>query len=94
MNFEESFPVFDIQLDCEFESSDEKFQLLRKENYSQTCLIEDGNVTALSTIGKRNANLDTVIFFVIQFSYLKKGSSLLLGVFDGHGDDKVSKYLQ
>jgi hypothetical protein len=51
-------------------------------------------VTALSTIGKRNANLDTVISLLIQFSYLKKGSRLLLGVYDGHGDDKVATYLQ
>lgn len=39
MNFEESFPVFDLQLDCEFESSDEKFQFTRKETPPQTSIL-------------------------------------------------------
>jgi serine/threonine protein phosphatase PrpC len=57
-------------------------------------MIEDGDVVALSTIGKRNSNLDKVKLFLIKFSYLHTKSCLLMGIFDGHGDDKVANHLQ
>lgn len=93
----DSFPVFNIDLDCDFQSSDNIFPPYptNKTNsgHSSTLIEESNHLTVFSALGRRNDNLDRVCPSLIQCVTLVNDRFTLLCVLDGHCDPQVVNYL-
>jgi hypothetical protein len=93
----DNFPVFNIDLDIDFESSDHKFPPFHPSVKVDSNQLElnhqiqrDHNILAFTTIGRRNANLDRVIMILIQYSYLQRDKFTAVAVYDGHCNQEVA----
>lgn len=96
----ENLPVFNIDLDCDFESSDNVIPSFGKNSQSQknpqelTFLQQNETTTIFSHIGERKDNLDRVTPFLMQCVVMHRPDFSLLALFDGHCDPGPVDYLQ
>lgn len=78
----DNFPVFQIELDCDFESSDNVYPTLNRvakkpsKATEHTVIVQNETSAIFSTIGERRDNLDRVCFFLFSALSSRKMSLL------------------
>ena len=74
----DNFPVFQIDLDCDFESSDNVYPSLNKASKKPivateaTTIVQNETSAIFSTIGERRDNLDRVRFYLSSALWPKR----------------------